>query len=72
MKVLMVCTGNICRSPTAEGVLRYMAQAAGLPIEVDSAGTHDYRVSFTAAGRYLTGGANRAATDWNINGIVVP
>jgi protein-tyrosine phosphatase len=41
LKVLMVCTGNICRSPTAEGVLRARLQAAGLQrkVEVDSAGT---------------------------------
>lgn len=41
-RVLMVCMGNICRSPTAEGVLRHKLQAAGLDghVEVDSAGTH--------------------------------
>ncbi len=41
-RVLMVCMGNICRSPTAEGVLRQKLQAAGLAdlVEVDSAGTH--------------------------------
>jgi protein-tyrosine phosphatase len=41
LRVLMVCSGNICRSPTAEGVLRVKLQAAGLAdrIEVDSAGT---------------------------------
>lgn len=41
MRVLMVCSGNICRSPTAEGVLRARLRAAGLAerIEVDSAGT---------------------------------
>jgi len=41
LRVLMVCSGNICRSPTAEGVLRARLQAAGLEarIEVDSAGT---------------------------------
>ena len=41
-RVLMVCMGNICRSPTAEGVLRHKLQAAGLAavVEVDSAGTH--------------------------------
>lgn len=46
LAVLMVCTGNICRSPTAEGVLRHMVQEAGLAdrIVVDSAGTHDYHV----------------------------
>ena len=42
MKVLMVCMGNICRSPTAEAVLRHKLVAAGLgdAVEVDSAGTH--------------------------------
>lgn len=41
-RVLMVCMGNICRSPTAEGVLRAKLALAGLAgeIEVDSAGTH--------------------------------
>lgn len=37
--VLFVCLGNICRSPTAEGVFRHMAAAAGLDITADSAGT---------------------------------
>ncbi|MEN9544797.1 MAG: hypothetical protein RLZZ598_1630 [Pseudomonadota bacterium] len=45
-RVLMVCMGNICRSPTAEGVLRQQLEAAGLGhrVEVDSAGTHGYHV----------------------------
>jgi protein-tyrosine phosphatase len=43
-KVLFVCTGNICRSPTAEGVLRRLAKDANVPIHVESAGTHDYHV----------------------------
>ena len=44
--VLFVCMGNICRSPTAEGVFRYHVEAAGLGehIEIDSAGTHAYHV----------------------------
>jgi protein-tyrosine phosphatase len=44
--VLFVCTGNICRSPTAEGMFRARARAAGLldRLQVDSAGTHDYHV----------------------------
>jgi len=44
MKVLFVCTGNICRSPTAEGVLRELARREGLPVHVESRGTHDYHV----------------------------
>ena len=45
-KVLFVCLGNICRSPTAEGVLRHLAakEAPGLALEVDSAGTADYHI----------------------------
>lgn len=39
MKILMVCLGNICRSPLAEGIMRHKAQAAGLPWHIDSAGT---------------------------------
>ena len=44
--VLMVCMGNICRSPTAEGVLRHLVREAGLEdqIHIDSAGTLDYHV----------------------------
>jgi protein-tyrosine phosphatase len=37
-RVLFVCTGNICRSPTAEGVLRTLAARAGIPVEAASAG----------------------------------
>lgn len=45
-KILFVCTGNICRSPTAEGVARGLAQKLGLDeaFEFDSAGTHGYHV----------------------------
>lgn len=46
IRVLFVCTGNICRSPTAEGVFRALVARSGLGdrIEVDSAGTHHYHV----------------------------
>lgn len=39
MKILMVCLGNICRSPLAEGILRHKVKQAGLDWEIDSAGT---------------------------------
>lgn len=45
-KLLTVCTGNICRSPSAEAILRHHLAAAGLAeaVAVDSAGTFDYHV----------------------------
>lgn len=44
IQILMVCMGNICRSPTAEGVLRAKVAQAGLAkrVLIDSAGTHNY------------------------------
>jgi protein-tyrosine phosphatase len=46
VKVLLVCMGNICRSPTAEAVFRTRAENANLAnrLLVDSAGTHDYHI----------------------------
>jgi protein-tyrosine phosphatase len=46
VRVLMVCLGNICRSPTAEGVLRERLRMQGLhgQVEVDSAGTGDWHI----------------------------
>lgn len=46
VKILFVCMGNICRSPTAQGVFRKLVQEAGLEdrIESDSAGTHAYHL----------------------------
>ncbi|MCG5530780.1 low molecular weight phosphotyrosine protein phosphatase [Halorhodospira halochloris] len=46
IRILLVCMGNICRSPTAEGVLRERLRQAGLQgvVETDSAGTHDYHI----------------------------
>lgn len=45
-RVLFVCMGNICRSPTAEGVFRHLVGQEGLAerIIIDSAGTHDYHI----------------------------
>ena len=46
VKVLFVCMGNICRSPTAHGVFRKLVVEQGLAhrVEIDSAGTHDYHL----------------------------
>ncbi|HBA66587.1 MAG TPA: phosphotyrosine protein phosphatase, partial [Methylococcaceae bacterium] len=46
IKVLFVCMGNICRSPTAEGVFTKLIEEEGLShlFEIDSAGTHAYHV----------------------------
>jgi protein-tyrosine phosphatase len=44
MKILMVCLGNICRSPLAEGILQDKAAKAGLDWTVESAGTNGYRI----------------------------
>jgi len=42
MKILMVCLGNICRSPLAQGILQHKADKAGLQWTVESAGTNGY------------------------------
>jgi protein-tyrosine phosphatase len=60
-RVLMVCMGNICRSPTAEEVLRHKLRLAGLDdIEVDSAGTHgDWHVGEAPDPRSIRHAARR-------------
>lgn len=64
VKVLFVCLGNICRSPTAEGVFRHIIQQASLEhnIVVDSAGTHAYHVGEPPDNR-----AQKAAIKRNID-----
>ena len=44
MKILMVCLGNICRSPMAEGLMRQKASDMGLDWEIDSAGTEAFHI----------------------------
>ena len=46
ISVLFVCMGNICRSPTAEGVFRHVVKQAGMQdkVMIDSAGTHAYHI----------------------------
>jgi protein-tyrosine phosphatase len=53
VRVLFVCLGNICRSPSAEGVFRALVEREGLAgcIEADSAGTHDYHIGAPPDGR---------------------
>jgi len=61
MRILFVCLGNICRSPTAEGVLRALAarEAPDLPLEVDSAGTAGYHIGEPPDARTRAAAARR-------------
>ena len=60
-RVLFICMGNICRSPTAHGVFaRYLRERAPeLEVEVDSAGTHDYHVGSPPDPRAIAAAARR-------------
>jgi protein-tyrosine phosphatase len=61
MKILFVCMGNICRSPTAQGVFARVLRerAPELPVEVDSAGTHGYHVGEPPDRRAVQAAARR-------------
>lgn len=61
IKILFVCTGNICRSPTAEGVFKRFVAEADLEqrIASDSAGTHDYHVGEPPDARAQKAAAHR-------------
>jgi protein-tyrosine phosphatase len=73
MRILMVCLGNICRSPTAEAALREAAAEAGVDVEAESAGTGGWHVGappderMTAAaadvGLELAGSARQVTAD---------
>lgn len=60
-RILFVCTGNICRSPTAEGVARAIAGKSGLAaaFEFDSAGTHGYHIGDPPDPRTVRAAAER-------------
>jgi protein-tyrosine phosphatase len=61
MRILFVCMGNICRSPSAEGVFRraLARRAPELAVEIDSAGTHDYHVGEAPDTRALAAARRR-------------
>ncbi|WP_322995387.1 low molecular weight protein-tyrosine-phosphatase [Castellaniella sp.] len=60
-KVLFVCTGNICRSPSAQGVFQHLVDEAGLSdaISVDSAATHQFHVGEAPDARAQTAARKR-------------
>jgi protein-tyrosine phosphatase len=70
IRVLMVCLGNICRSPTAEAMLRRKVHEAGLDdrVEVDSAGTADYHVGSPPDGRSVAHGEKRGLAMKHLRG----
>ena len=61
-RLLFVCMGNICRSPTAKGVFDRVLLDAGIEFESESAGTHDYHVG-QAPDRRAVEAARRAGLD---------
>ena len=70
IRVLMVCLGNICRSPTAEAMLRKRVHEAGLDdrVEVDSAGTADYHVGSPPDRRAIAHGERRGLAMKDLRG----
>ncbi len=67
-RILFVCTGNICRSPTAEGAFRLAALEAGLDahFEIDSAGTSSYHIGDAPDARSITAAATRGIDIGNL------
>ncbi|SDK80198.1 protein-tyrosine phosphatase [Pedobacter sp. ok626] len=58
MKILMVCLGNICRSPLAEGIMRHLVEEQQLGWEISSAGTGDWHVNQPADRRSIAIASN--------------
>ncbi len=59
IRILVVCSGNICRSPTAEGVLRQALDGAGVAAHVESAGTNGYHIGDGADPRAVAAASRR-------------
>ena len=57
-KVLMVCLGNICRSPLAEGIMLKLIKENNINMRVDSAGTSDYHIDEAPDKRTIANAAN--------------
>ncbi len=68
VSILFVCMGNICRSPTAEGVFRHIVNEAGLAdrFEIDSAGTHAYHIGEQPDRRAIAAAEKRGVSLDNI------
>ncbi|NTE04993.1 low molecular weight phosphotyrosine protein phosphatase [Agrobacterium tumefaciens] len=58
MKILMVCLGNICRSPLAEGIMRHLAEKQNLNWEIASAGTGNWHIGQAPDHRSITAAKN--------------
>ncbi|EHD6028422.1 low molecular weight phosphotyrosine protein phosphatase [Vibrio parahaemolyticus] len=58
-RILVVCMGNICRSPTGEAVLRAKAEELGVDVDIDSAGTIGYHTGNTPDTRAMAAGKQR-------------
>ncbi|HHG3020460.1 TPA: low molecular weight protein-tyrosine-phosphatase [Vibrio parahaemolyticus] len=58
-RILVVCMGNICRSPTGETVLRAKAEELGVDVDIDSAGTIGYHTGNTPDSRAMAAGKQR-------------
>lgn len=58
--ILFLCLGNICRSPTAEGIMRVRARETGLDVILDSAGTGDWHQGKAPDARAIAEAARRA------------
>lgn len=67
MKILMLCLGNICRSPMAEGILRHKSETNGWSLEIDSAGTGDWHVGENPDSRAIQ---FMASKNMDISGLV--